>query len=170
MTEQNESHSSDAELDDAKLDEAELDNGFDIQEILELLPHRYPMLLVDKVFSYVPGKSLHALKNITFNEPVFTGHFPEKAIFPGVLILEALAQATGLLGFKMVKDRNDKELYLFAGVDKARFRQQVVPGDSLHLHVELVKEKRGIWKFHGEAKVDGKLACTAELTLARVKI
>lgn len=125
------------------------------------------MLLVDKVVGYEPGKHLHAIKNVTFNEPVFTGHFPQRSIFPGVLILEALAQATGLLGFKMVEDDARDELYLFAAIDKARFKQPVVPGDTMHLHVEFLKEKRGIWKFYGEAKVDGKLACSGELTLAR---
>lgn len=145
----------------------EENNGFDIQEILELLPHRYPMLLVDKVVSFVPGESLHAVKNVTFNEPVFNGHFPGRPIFPGVMILEALAQATGLLGFKMAEDGAREELYLFAAIDKARFKHPVVPGDAMQLHVTFVKEKRGIWKFHGEAKVDGKLACCAELTLAR---
>ncbi|NQZ10022.1 MAG: 3-hydroxyacyl-ACP dehydratase FabZ, partial [Algicola sp.] len=98
----------------------EENNGFDIQEILELLPHRYPMLLVDKVVGFVPGKSLHAVKNVSFNEPVFNGHFPGRPIFPGVMILEALAQATGLLGFKMAEDSARDELYLFAGIDKAR--------------------------------------------------
>lgn len=149
---------------------SELDNGFDIQHILELLPHRYPMLLVDRVIGYDKGKSLHAIKNVTFNEPVFTGHFPGKPIFPGVLILEALAQATGLLGFKMVEDREENELYLFAGIDKARFKRQVGPGDTMHLHVEVLKTRRGIWKFYGEARVEGKVACSAELTLARVKV
>jgi 3-hydroxyacyl-[acyl-carrier-protein] dehydratase len=161
---------SNVEQSNAVQTKTDLDNGFDIQEIMALLPHRYPMLLVDRVVSYDPGKSLHGLKNITFNEPVFTGHFPGKPIFPGVLILEALAQATGLLGFKMVQDREANELYLFAGVDKARFKRQVIPGDTLDLHVELVKARRGIWKFYGEAKVDGVLACSAELTLARVKV
>jgi len=142
-------------------------NGFDIQEILELLPHRYPMLLVDKVVEYEHGKWLHAVKNVTFNEPIFTGHFPAKAIFPGVLILEAMAQATGLLGYKMVEDSERDELYLFAGVDNARFKHPVIPGDSLHLHITFVKERRGIWKFSCEAKVEDKIACVAELTLAR---
>ena len=113
------------------------------------------------------AKTCMRSKNVTFNEPIFTGHFPQRAIFPGVLILEALAQATGLLGFKMVEDSETDELYLFAAIDKARFKHPVVPGDTMNLHVEFVKEKRGIWKFYGEAKVDGKLACCAELTLAR---
>lgn len=142
-------------------------NGFDIQEILKLLPHRYPMLLVDKVVDYEHGKWLHAVKNVTFNEPIFTGHFPAKAIFPGVLILEAMAQATGLLGYKMVEETERNELYLFAGVDNARFKHPVIPGDALDLHITFLKERRGIWKFDCEAKVEGKLACKAELTLAR---
>jgi 3-hydroxyacyl-[acyl-carrier-protein] dehydratase len=144
-------------------------NGFDIQEIMRLLPHRYPMLLVDKVVDHEHGKWLHAVKNVTFNEPIFTGHFPGHPIFPGVLILEALAQATGLLGYRMVKDEEREELYLFAGVDNARFKTPVVPGDALDLHITFVKERRGIWKFDCEAKVEGKLACKAELTLARRK-
>lgn len=142
-------------------------NGFDIQEILNILPHRYPMLLVDKVVDYQHGQWLHAVKNITFNEPIFTGHFPVRSIFPGVLILEALAQATGLLGYKMVNEKVRNELYLFAGVDNARFKRPVVPGDVLDLHIRFVKERRGIWKFDCEAKVDDSLACTATLTLAR---
>jgi len=121
-------------------------NSLDIQDILSLLPHRYPMLLVDRVLDYTPGESLHAIKNVTVNEPIFTGHFPNQPIFPGVLILEAMAQATGLLGFKTVENRSDNELYLFAAIDNARFKQPVLPGDTMHLHVEFVKERRNIWK------------------------
>ncbi|CAH9052444.1 3-hydroxyacyl-[acyl-carrier-protein] dehydratase FabZ [Pseudoalteromonas holothuriae] len=142
-------------------------NGFDIQEILKLLPHRYPMLLVDKVIDYKAGEYLHAVKNVTANEPVFTGHFPEQPIFPGVMILEALAQATGLLGFKTVENRSENELYLFAAIDNARFKQPVLPGDTMNLHVDFVKERRNIWKFYGEAKVDGKVVCSAEIMCAR---
>ncbi|MEI5638998.1 MULTISPECIES: 3-hydroxyacyl-ACP dehydratase FabZ [unclassified Pseudoalteromonas] len=142
-------------------------NSFDIQEILKLLPHRYPMLLVDKVVDHKPGEFLHAVKNVTANEPIFTGHFPDQPIFPGVMILEALAQATGLLGFKTVENRSENELYLFAAIDNARFKQPVVPGDTMHLHVKFVKERRNIWKFEGEAKVDGKVVCSAELMCAR---
>ncbi|WP_440055743.1 3-hydroxyacyl-ACP dehydratase FabZ [Pseudoalteromonas sp. T1lg65] len=142
-------------------------NSFDIQEILKLLPHRYPMLLVDKVVDYKAGEYLHAIKNVTANEPIFTGHFPGQPIFPGVLILESLAQATGLLGFKTVENRSDNELYLFAAIDNARFKQPVMPGDTMHLHVEFVKERRNIWKFQGEAKVDGNIVCSAELMCAR---
>ena len=142
-------------------------NSLDIQDILSLLPHRYPMLLVDRVLDYTPGESLHAIKNVTVNEPIFTGHFPNQPIFPGVLILEAMAQATGLLGFKTVENRSDNELYLFAAIDNARFKQPVLPGDTMHLHVEFLKERRNIWKFAAEAKVDGKVVCTAKIMCAR---
>ncbi|CAM4108558.1 3-hydroxyacyl-ACP dehydratase FabZ [Pseudoalteromonas byunsanensis] len=142
-------------------------NGFDIQEILKLLPHRYPMLLVDKVIDYKVGEYLHAVKNVTVNEPLFTGHFPDQPIFPGVMILEAMAQATGLLGFKTVENRSENELYLFAAIDNARFKQPVLPGDVMNLHIEFVKERRNIWKFYGEAKVDGKVVCCADLMCAR---
>lgn len=143
-------------------------NGFDIREVLDLLPHRYPFLLVDKVIACDNKKSIHAIKNVTVNEPMFTGHFPGNPIFPGVLILEALAQASGLLGFKMSTSKaTANELYLFAGVDNARFKRQVLPGDTLHLHVDFEKERRGIWKFTGRAEVDGELACCADLICAR---
>lgn len=141
-----------------------------LNEIKELIPHRYPMLLVDKVVDYEPRKSLHAIKNVTINEPVFTGHFPDAAIFPGVLILEALAQATGILGFKSSEGREKNEMYLFASIDKARFKQPVLPGDTMHLHVEFIKERRGMWKFYGEARVDGKVVCSADLMCARRKL
>lgn len=145
-----------------------LDTGFNIQEIQSILPHRYPFALIDRVVSYTKGESLHAYKNITMNEPVFMGHFPGEPIFPGVLLLEAMAQATGLLGFKMMENDADKdEMYLFAGIDKARFKRQVIPGDRVDFHVHFVKERRGIWKFTGTAEVDGELAATAEIMCAR---
>ena len=142
-------------------------NTIDLQEIRTLIPHRYPMLLVDKVVDYQPNKWLHGIKNVTINEPIFNGHFPELPIFPGVLILEALAQATGLLGFKSSEGRNKDEMYLFASIDNAKFKQPVIPGDTLHLHVEFLKERRGMWKFYGEAKVDDKVVCCADLMCAR---
>lgn len=142
-------------------------NEIDIQEIQKLIPHRYPMLLVDRVLDFEPGKTLHAIKNVTFNEPIFQGHFPEYAIFPGVMILEALAQATGILGFKTVEGRDEQEMYLFASIDNARFKKPVVPGDTMHLHVEFLKERRNMWKFYGEARVDGNVVCSAELMCAR---
>ncbi|WP_026375678.1 3-hydroxyacyl-ACP dehydratase FabZ [Aestuariibacter salexigens] len=140
----------------------------DIQEILSLLPHRYPFLLVDRVTEFEPGKSIKAYKNITINEPCFNGHFPGKPIFPGVLILEGLAQAAGLLGFKTMG--NSDQLYLYAGIDNARFKKPVVPGDQLEFHVELVKERRGIWKFKGAALVDGGEVCNAEFMCAMREI
>lgn len=145
------------------------DNGaFGIKEILSLLPHRYPFLLVDKVVSCDHKTKIHAVKNITMNEPVFTGHFPENPIFPGVLILEALAQAAGLLGFKITASKpGANDLYLFAGIDNARFKRQVLPGDTLNLHVTFEKERRGIWVFKGVADVDGELACSCDIICAR---
>lgn len=141
--------------------------GFDIREIQEILPHRYPFALIDRVISYEKGKTLHAIKNITMNEPVFTGHFPGNPIFPGVLLLEAMAQATGLLGFKMMETVADNEIYLFAGIDNARFKRPVVPGDRVDFFVTFEKERRGIWKFSGRAEVDGELAASADLMCAR---
>ncbi len=134
-------------------------NVINVEEIRQLIPHRYPMLLVDRVLDYKPGEWLHAIKNVTVNEPVFTGHFPDYAIFPGVLLLEALAQATGILGFKTAGDREANDMYLFASIDNAKFKQPVVPGDTVHLHVKFLRERRGMWKFYGEAKVDDKVVC-----------
>ncbi len=143
----------------------------DIQEILEHLPHRYPFLLVDRVLECEPGKRLVAVKNVSVNEPMFTGHFPDRPIFPGVLIMEALAQATGILAFRTTGKKPDgSSLYYFAGIDKCRFKQPVVPGDQMILEVEVLKEKRGIWKFQAEAKVDGKVVASAELMCAEQAI
>lgn len=143
-------------------------SAIEIQEILELLPHRYPFLLVDRITDIKLGESIEAYKNITFNEPCFTGHFPGKPIFPGVLILESMAQAAGVLGFKTVGNHDD--LYLYAGIDNARFKRPVVPGDRLDLSVVLLKEKRNIWKFKGVASVGGQEACSAEFMCAMRKI
>jgi 3-hydroxyacyl-[acyl-carrier-protein] dehydratase len=143
----------------------------DIQAILEHLPHRYPFLLVDRVLECEPGKRLKAIKNVSVNEPMFTGHFPERPIFPGVLIMEALAQATGILAFRSTGKKPDgTSLYYFAGIDSCRFKQPVVPGDQLVLEVEVLKAKRGIWKFNAEAKVDGKVVASAELMCAEQAI
>ncbi len=143
----------------------------DIQEILEHLPHRYPFLLVDRVLECEPGKRLKALKNVSVNEPMFTGHFPERPIFPGVLIMEALAQATGILAFKTTNSKPDgTSLYYFAGIDNCRFKQPVVPGDQMILEVEIIKQKRGIWKFKAEALVDGKVVASADLMCAQQEI
>lgn len=130
----------------------------DIHEILKHLPHRYPFLLIDRVTECEPGKYLIGYKNVTYNEPYFTGHFPQRPVMPGVLILEALAQATGILAFRTVgKIPDENSLYYFVGVDNARFKQPVNPGDQLQLKVTYIKQKRGIWKFDGEALVDGTL-------------
>lgn len=139
-------------------------NTIEIREIMDLLPHRYPFLLVDRVTDYELGQSICAYKNVTFNEPCFTGHFPEQPIFPGVMILEAMAQAAGVLGFKTMG--NSDQLYLYAGIDKARFKRPVVPGDRLDLEITLIKERRGIWKFAGLATVDGQEVCSSEFMCA----
>jgi len=140
----------------------------DIKEILEYLPHRYPFLLVDRVLEVVPGQSIHAYKNITINEPFFVGHFPHHPVMPGVLIMEALAQAAGILSFKSEnKKPTETDVFYFAGIDEARFKRPVMPGDQLHLHVQLERQMRGVWKFYGEAKVDGQLAASAKLMCAK---
>lgn len=142
----------------------------DVEQIMSLLPHRYPFLMVDRVLDYCISeekKTLRAIKNVTFNEPFFQGHFPGKPVLPGVLILEAIAQATGVLAFTMVGKPQEGELYYFAAVDNARFKRPVVPGDQLVLDVEFLKEKRGIASFKGVATVDGDIACTADLMCAK---
>jgi 3-hydroxyacyl-[acyl-carrier-protein] dehydratase len=139
----------------------------DIYAILEHLPHRYPFLLIDRVTECKVGERLVGYKNVTYNEPCFTGHFPDRAVMPGVLILEALAQATGILAFRTSGKVPDKDsLYYLVGIDNARFKQPVIPGDQLMLEVDIIKTKRGVWKFSGIAKVDGKVVCSAELMCA----
>ncbi|WIG77905.1 3-hydroxyacyl-ACP dehydratase FabZ [Photobacterium damselae] len=138
-----------------------------ITEIQQLLPHRYPFLMIDRVVNYEESKTLTAIKNVSINEPQFTGHFPNMPVFPGVLILEAMAQATGLLAFKTFGAPKENELYYFASIDNAKFRKPVMPGDQLVLEVEFLKERRGIAMFNGVAKVDGDVVCSAELKCAR---
>lgn len=136
-----------------------------VTEIRTFLAHRYPFLLVDRVLEVEPGKSIRCIKNVTINEPFFQGHFPEFPIMPGVLIIEAMAQATGLLGFRTMGEEPESDmLYILAGVDKVKFRKQVVPGDQLELRAELVKQKGKIWKFDAQALVDGKRTASAEIT------
>lgn len=138
-----------------------------IEEIKRFLPHRYPFLLVDRVLDCVPGQSLTAIKNVSFNEPHFTGHFPEKSLMPGVLIIEALAQATGLLGFRtMSEEPKNDVLYMLVGVDNVRFKRQVIPGDQLTLEVKVVKRARDIWKFSCVASVSGEVVTSADLLCA----
>lgn len=140
----------------------------DIKEILDHLPHRYPFLLVDRVVDFEIGKSIHAYKNISINEQFFTGHFPHHPVMPGVLIMEALAQAAGILSFKTMGAKpDDDSVFYFVGIDNARFKKPVVPGDQLHLHVEIVRQIRGIWKYKVEARVDGEVAAQAELMCAQ---
>jgi 3-hydroxyacyl-[acyl-carrier-protein] dehydratase len=135
-----------------------------IQDVKNYLPHRYPFLLIDRVLELEIGKSIVALKNVTFNEPQFTGHFPSQPIMPGVMIIEALAQATGILAFKSeVGKPIDGQIYMLVGVDKVRFKRMVEPGDQLRLEVEVITVKRGIWKFKCLATVDGVIVTTAEL-------
>ncbi len=146
-------------------------NTMNVNEIKKYLAHRYPFLLVDKVLDYKVGEWLTAVKNVTVNEPFFQGHFPEYPVMPGVLIIEAMAQATGLLGFRTMDEQpSEGMLYLFAGVDKARFKHQVVPGDVLTLHAKLITRKRDIWKFECEARVDEKLAASATIMCAATKV
>lgn len=138
-----------------------------IEEIRKFLPHRYPFLLVDRVIECVPGESITAIKNISVNEPQFTGHFPNQAIMPGVLIIEALAQATGLLGFRtMSAEPSEDILYMLVGVDNVRFKRQVVPGDQLVLKAKVERRSKIIWKFSCEATVDGELCTAASLLCA----
>ena len=143
----------------------------DINEIKNLLPHRYPFLLVDRVLEFNPGESLVGIKNVSVNEPFFQGHFPEKPVMPGVLIIEALAQATGLLAFSTKNKGAEREtLYYLVGIDNARFKQPVIPGDQLRLEVTVTKQKRGIWVFDTKATVDGKVAATAVIMCTERKI
>lgn len=142
---------------------------FCIEEVLELLPHRFPFLLVDRVLKFEKGKFLRAVKNVSFNEPFFQGHFPGKPIFPGVLILEAMAQATGILAFKSTGKLKPGELYYFAAIDDARFKRPVYPGDQIVLDVEFIKERCGIARFKGTATVDKEMACEASMMCARRK-
>ena len=138
-----------------------------IDDIRKYLPHRYPFLLVDRVVDLVEGESIEAYKNVSINEDVFNGHFPQSAIFPGVMIVEALAQASAILGFKTQdKTPEDGSIYLFAGAEKVRFKRQVVPGDRLDLESRIITERRGIWKFDCIARVDGQLAASVVITCA----
>jgi len=138
----------------------------DIQEILKYLPHRYPFLLIDRVLKIELAKSIVALKNVTMNEPFFTGHFPEFPVMPGVLILEALAQAAGVLFYKSTNLTPKDGILLFAGIDNARFRRMVQPGDQLRLEIEVLRSKSKMWKLAANAYVGDELACSAELLSA----
>ena len=135
----------------------------DIHKVMELLPHRYPFLLIDRVNEFEEGKSLTAIKNVTINEPFFQGHFPGQPIMPGVLVLEAMAQATGLLAFSSMGDAHKSKLYMLVGIDKARFRGQVVPGDQLVLNISLKRNMRGIGMYQCKAQINGDVVAEAEM-------
>ena len=145
-----------------------------IHQIRKILPHRYPFLLVDRVEDIDYGKTIHAIKNVTVNEPCFTGHFPEYPVMPGVLIMEAMAQAAAILTFASASEEETlqaaDDLYLFAGIDNARFKRPVGPGDRLDLHAEMVASKRGIYKYKAVAKVDGQIVAEADLMCAHRKM
>jgi 3-hydroxyacyl-[acyl-carrier-protein] dehydratase len=142
-------------------------NNLDAAEIMNYLPHRYPFLLIDRILEST-NSTLTAIKNVTLNEPFFPGHFPQKPVMPGVLIIEALAQASGMLIFKTTQRRAGKDFWFYlAGIDNARFKRIVEPGDQLKLEVELLKVKRDIWKFKCTATVENQLACCAEIINAR---
>ena len=139
-------------------------NTLDIQKIKEFLPHRYPFLLVDKVLEYKSGNYITAIKNVTYNEPCFQGHFPKIPIFPGVLIIEAMAQTAALLGCISMEDEPAAEaIYYLVGVDKARFKKTVHPGDQIILNAKFIKLRKNIWRFSATAIVDEKLVASAEL-------
>ena len=143
-------------------------NAMDINEVIKHLPHRYPFLLVDRVIDCEPGKSIHAYKNISINEPFFVGHFPNFPVMPGVLITEALAQAAGILSFKTLGVKPDNSfLFYLVGVDRARFKKPVTAGDQLHLHVQIQRQMRNIWTYKAEAKVDGEIVAEAGLMCAK---
>lgn len=142
-------------------------SSMDIHEVLRYLPHRYPFLLIDRVLECESGKHIEALKNVTINEPFFAGHFPHHPVMPGVLIVEAMAQAAAILSFvTMGVKSDDQSIYYFVGIDNARFKRPVTAGDALRLRVTLLRNLRGIWKFHAEAHVDGAMVAEAELMCA----
>ena len=141
--------------------------NFEFSDILKHLPHRHPFLFVDKIVSVVLGETIHAQKNVSINEDFFNGHFPNKAVMPGVLIIEALAQAAGILGFMtMNKTPEEGSIYYFAGVDRVRFKNPVIPGEVIDLYATIRSEKKGIWKFDCKAEVSGKNVCEATILCA----
>lgn len=141
-----------------------MQNEIDIHRIREILPHRYPFLLIDRVVEHTPGESLTALKNVTVNEPFFEGHFPYRPVFPGVLMLESIAQASAILVSLIIDAKaSQKNVYLFAGVDKARFKAPVEPGDQLLITVRLEAQRRALWRCAGQIEVAGKTVCASDV-------
>jgi len=139
----------------------ETNSIIDVHEIMAMIPHRYPILLVDRILDYKAGEWAIGLKNVTYNEPHFQGHFPTQAVMPGVLIVEAMAQTSGVLVVKTLGDDARGKLVYFMSIEEARFRKPVVPGDSVHIHVHVLQSRRNVWKFKGEAKVNGVLCAEA---------
>jgi len=135
-----------------------------INEIMHCLPHRYPFLLVDRIIDIQPGQSIVGIKNVTFNEPFFQGHFPSQPIMPGVLIVEAMAQVAGVLAFRSGMEGNGGKVVYFMSIEKAKFRRPVVPGDQLRLEIKVLQHRGTVWKFSGSASVDGKVASEADFT------
>ena len=139
-------------------------NRIEINDVLKLLPHRYPFLLIDRVLDYSKDESITAIKNVTINEPFFQGHFPRHPVMPGVLLLEAMAQACAILSFKSIEMLPNKgSIYYLVGIDKARFKHPVEPGDQLTIKAKIIRKVRGVWLFEGSAYVDDNLCCSAEL-------
>ncbi len=136
----------------------------DVVRIMEMIPHRYPILLVDRVIDFVPGESAVGLKNVTMNEPHFNGHFPGMPVMPGVLIVEAMAQTSAILVVQTLGEEAEGKVVYFMSIDNAKFRKPVVPGDSVHIHVEKIQSRGKVWKFQGVAKVDGKVCAEAVIT------
>lgn len=134
-----------------------------ITEIMELIPHRYPFLLVDRVVELEIGKTIHAIKNITFNEPQFTGHFPDKPVMPGVLIVEAMAQASAILVSKSMDSRDDKDVF-FMSIEKAKFRKIVEPGDTMHIYAKIEQNRGQVWKFSSYVEVNGTVVAESDFT------
>jgi 3-hydroxyacyl-[acyl-carrier-protein] dehydratase len=135
----------------------------DIREIMRLLPHGYPFLLIDRILEIEPGKRIVGIKNVTYNEPFFPGHFPGRPIMPGVLIVEAMAQTAGVLAFKSIPEEEQRKPVLFLGLDNVRFRKPVVPGDQLRMELEITRHRQAIWGFKGKAFVENKLVAEADL-------
>ncbi len=133
----------------------------DIVSVMEMIPHRYPILLVDRILEYVPGERAVGLKNVTFNEPHFQGHFPGLPVMPGVLIVEAMAQTSACLVVKTLGEEAKGKIVYFMSIEEAKFRKPVTPGDALHIHVEKIQNRRNVWKFNGKAIVDGQVCAEA---------
>lgn len=147
-----------------------LEMPINIHELMRQIPHRFPFLLIDRVLEVEPGKRIRMLKNVTINEPYFVGHFPELPIMPGVMIIEAMAQSSGVLSVLSFGARKENELYFLASIDNARFKRQVIPGDALHIEVELIKVTRGISKYKAQAFVADSIAAQAEILVAKREV